>query len=166
MPTIEVCNSHQAQGYPSTIEGTPLPFDLPEALSADLAVDVPQPGGIPRTHLDCHDCRWLLDSVAEQALGSVGNPSLAKVWDNPSDAKAFDPGKPKTPKKEKTVAKTPESTTRVRRKPVDTWHYGNISVSIYIEGLTPENFAALTLDQALALHEVLSGAKAETPKGA
>lgn len=106
MPTIVVCAEHQRQGYPSTIEGTPTACDLVGALSADLAEPVPQPGGVPRTHLDCHECRWASDPAVEQdfpcpicqgevghrincprgiaftALGSVGDPTLS-IEENP-----------------------------------------------------------------------------------
>jgi len=105
MATILICDEHQQQGYPPTIEGMPLAaFDIPGALSAALAVEVPQPGGTPRTHLDCHDCRWASDPAVEKALvDSVGNPTprdtvlivpraspLGRVWDNPEDAETHE----------------------------------------------------------------------------
>ncbi len=161
MPTIVVCHQHQFQGFPPTIEGTPLPFDLPGALSADLAIEVPQPGGVPRTHLDCKSgCKWALDLAVEKALRSVGDPT-----ERPTLGQIREHNTQRNGKKEKKVAKTTEPKKRERRRGMTLNRaIGNMQVALRVEG----NVLDIPKEQRDAFWQLVDLMKAldETPKGA
>ena len=177
MPTIVVCSSHQAQGYPPTIEGTPTAFDIVDCLSADLAVEIPQPGGVPRTHLDCLEgCRWSSDPTPGQIeeypelapKRSVGDPN-----ERPTLGQIREHNKQRNGKRRFTMATVikPQKRERKRGTVITRKFSESVTATFAVSGTLTDYLMLSDEAQAdlAALVEKMgtpSSAKIETPKGA